>query len=127
MREEVQSLAIRVETGEASITSLESQMTALERTQATQTTTAVDLQLNLEDMEDHSRRNNLQLRGIPEATGAEDLAETVVAIFRDILGAESPPQNWIGSTEPWVPNPQTQTALEMCSAGSTGIPRYTHK
>lgn len=69
VREKVQSLAVQVETGEASITSLESRVTALEQTQTSQALTAVDLQLHLEDMEDRSRRNNLRMRGLSEATG----------------------------------------------------------
>lgn len=69
VKEEVQSLAIRVETGETSVTSLEHRMSALENAQATQMATAVDLQLHLEDLEDRSRRNNLRLWGLPEATG----------------------------------------------------------
>lgn len=40
-------------------------------------------------MGDRSRRNNLRLRGIPEATGPEDLVETVTAIFHKLL--DSPP------------------------------------
>lgn len=45
--------------------------------------------MHLEEMEDRSRRNNLRLRGIPEATGPEDLAEWVTAIFLSLL--ETPP------------------------------------
>lgn len=63
---------------------------ALERSQESQDATAIDLQLHLEDLEDRSRRNNLRLRGIPEATGAEDLAATVSAIFQIILGPTPP-------------------------------------
>lgn len=36
-------------------------------------------------MKDRSRCNNLQLRGIPEATGPENLAATVKAIFQRLL------------------------------------------
>lgn len=39
-------------------------------------------------MEDRSHRNNLRLRGLPEATGPEDLADTAVAIFRSLPGIE---------------------------------------
>lgn len=41
-------------------------------------------------MEDRSRRNNLRLRGLPEATGLEDLADMAVAIFRSLPGIELP-------------------------------------
>lgn len=43
------------------------------------------LQLHLEDIEDRSCRNNLQLRGIPEDTDTENLGETVKGIFRTVL------------------------------------------
>lgn len=48
----------------------------------------INQQLHQEDMEDWSRRNNLRLRGIPEVTGAEDFADTALAIFRSIEGVE---------------------------------------
>lgn len=37
-------------------------------------------------MQDRSRRNNLRLRGFPEATGAEDLAATAADIFHKLPG-----------------------------------------
>ncbi|KAM5171847.1 olfactory receptor 1E16-like [Mantella aurantiaca] len=43
------------------------------------------------DQEDRNRRNNLRLRGIPEATGAENLEATILAIFNIVLG--TPPAN----------------------------------
>lgn len=48
------------------------------------------LQLHQEEMEDRSRCNNLRLRGLPEATGSEDLAATVT--FRRLPG-DPLPQN----------------------------------
>lgn len=57
-------------------------MAALERSRISQADTAADLQLHLED---RSRRNNLGLMGLPEATGTEDLQVTVSAIFRMVL------------------------------------------
>lgn len=53
-------------------------MTTLESHQDTHTRAAVTLQLHMEDMSSH---NDLRLRGLLEATGPEDLAETVVANF----------------------------------------------
>lgn len=46
----------------------------------------------MEDIEDRSKRNNLQLRGLPEATGTEDLSKTAAAIFRNITGVSLPAQ-----------------------------------
>lgn len=45
----------------------------------------VNLQLHLEDLENKSRRNNLRLRGLPEATDTEDFSATVSAIFQRVL------------------------------------------
>lgn len=90
IREEIHGLTEWVESSDTSILSLTQWVSALERSQASQTATAIDLQLHLEDLEDHSRRNNLRLRGITEATGAEDLAVTVTAIFQTILGNDPP-------------------------------------
>lgn len=42
------------------------------------------------ELEDWSRRNNLRLRGLPEATGVEDLADSTLDIFRDIAGDAYP-------------------------------------
>lgn len=47
--------------------------------------TAIVLQLHLEDLEDRSRRNDLQLWGLSEATGVEHLQDTVKDIFHKIL------------------------------------------
>lgn len=40
-----------------------------------------------EDLENRNRRNNIRLRGIPEATGLEDLFHTVKSIFSHFLGS----------------------------------------
>lgn len=62
---------------------------------------AVALQLDLEDFKDWSCRSNLRLRGLPEAMGMEQLAETITAVFHKVL--DPPPRcrwSWIGFTEP---------------------------
>lgn len=90
VRADLHTLTDRVDSGETIISSLTHRIEALERSQESQDATAVDLQLHLEDLEDRSRRNNLRLRGIPEATGAEDLPATVTAIFQEVMGPSSP-------------------------------------
>lgn len=40
----------------------------------------------LDDMENRSRRANIRIRGLPEATGAKDIIPTLEGIFREILG-----------------------------------------
>lgn len=87
---EVRSVADRVTAGETAASALELRVNALKSAQDSHSHAAIDLQLHLEGMEDRSRRNNLQLRGLPEATGAEDLLATAIAIFRQIAGAAIP-------------------------------------
>lgn len=87
VRTEIGALTDRVDAGESSISSLEVRMEALEQANIAQAESAVALQLHLEDLEDRSRRNNLRLRGLPEATGAENLQDTVTAIFQRVLAS----------------------------------------
>lgn len=69
---------------------LETRVQALERANASHMVESQEMQLHLEEMEDRSRRNNLRLRGLPEATGPEDLAVTVTAIFDSLLDPTPP-------------------------------------
>lgn len=87
VRTDVQAISDRVSTGETSLSALEHRAAALEGSQETQMDTAMALQLHLEDLKDRSRRNNLRLRGLPEATGTENLADTVTAVFHKILAS----------------------------------------
>lgn len=50
VRAEMHSISNRVDSGEASLSSLENRVSALERAQTFQATTAVYLQLHLEDL-----------------------------------------------------------------------------
>lgn len=82
-------------TGETNVSALEMR---LKQVQDVQATSILTQQLRLEEMEDRSRRNNLRLRGLPEAMGSEDLAATALAIFRNIAGDTLPPTvsfDWI--------------------------------
>lgn len=94
---------------------MESRVQALERARASYTEEAQEMQLHLEELEDRSHRNNLRLRGIPEATGSEDLAETVTAIFIRLM--ESPPPTLeIVCIATWAPNPRTPPDPTICYA-----------
>lgn len=86
VRTVLHSVSDRVTSGETLVAALETRVQALDRASDSH---IVEAQLNLEEMEDRSRRNNLRLWGLPEATGPEDLAETVTAIFHSLL--DSPP------------------------------------
>lgn len=59
VRGEVSNLAERMGAGEASVTSLETQVSELKGSRDQHRDTAVALQLHVEDIEDRSRRNNL--------------------------------------------------------------------
>lgn len=85
VREDVTNLTDRVASGEAAFSDLTSRVAALEQTHDTHRDMSVALQLHVEDQ---SHRNNLQLRGLPEASGAEDLSAMAVEIFHRVL--ESP-------------------------------------
>lgn len=89
VREDVTALTDRVSTVEASFAVLEGRVAALEQTRDVQQDQTTTLQLHLEEIKDWSRRNNLRLWGLPEATGMESLEETAVAIFRKLLGTPS--------------------------------------
>lgn len=80
-----------MEVGESTVATIERRLSAVEAAQTAQASVILAQQLQLEEVEDRSRQNNLRLRGIPEATGIEDLAESTLAIFRDLMGEHYPP------------------------------------
>lgn len=64
VRKDVQSLSTRLTMGEFSMATLSQRVPALVSLQEAHVDAAVALQLHIEDMEDRSRGNNLQLRGL---------------------------------------------------------------
>ncbi|XP_041429830.1 uncharacterized protein LOC121397285 [Xenopus laevis] len=44
------------------------------------------LQQHVDDQENRSRRNNIRIKGLPEATGPEDLHPSIQDIFNNLLG-----------------------------------------
>lgn len=87
---EVQMFSSRLTVGETSLSTLDQRVSALETVQDKHTEAAAPLQLHLGDMEDRSRRNNLRLRGLPEATESGNLAGRVTDIFKGIEGVNLP-------------------------------------
>lgn len=69
---------------------LERRVIDLEHLQKAHIDAATMLQLHMEEMEDKSRRTNLRLRDLPEATGPEDLAVTAADIFHRLPGDTLP-------------------------------------
>lgn len=90
VRGELGVMSKRLTAGWSSVTDLEKRVTALEHLQDAHIDDAMMLQMHMEEMEDRSRRNNLRLRGLPEATGPKDLADTATAIFRGLPGDPLP-------------------------------------
>lgn len=90
IRTEVQVIDDRLTREEASVGSLELRVTQLEKAQQRHQEQLAEVQLHAEDLENRSRRQNLRFRGIPEATGQEDLSATVSAIIHTILDGDLP-------------------------------------
>lgn len=90
VRKAIKQLTDRVDSGESSVAALERRMQAMENRQTSQATKILTQQLQLENTEDRSRRNNLRLRGLPEAPEAENLSASTLAVFRDIAGEAFP-------------------------------------
>lgn len=88
IKSELHTITQRVSTGENLSSALESRVLTLEQAHESHNMEIQEMQLHIEEMEDHSSRNNLW--GIPEATGPEDLAETVTAIIHRLLGTPPP-------------------------------------
>lgn len=53
---------------------------------STQASALREFQRHLEDLDNRGRRNNIRVRGLPEATQDEDLQVTLQAIFNNVLG-----------------------------------------
>lgn len=89
-------LSNTISTGETSLSSLESHVSQLEQapysglTLLSKVTQVTLLQLHMEELEDWSCRNNLRLRGIPEAAGQESLQPTVLAICQQLATSITP-------------------------------------
>lgn len=83
-------MADRVSVGDATITSMEQLLSTLEKAQTSHMEATVAMQLHMEYMEDCSRRNNIRLKGFPEATGPEDLPATISAVVGQLIGDSLP-------------------------------------
>lgn len=86
LKQQVDVVEERVTAIETSQTNTETRLSTLESEYGAFRRHLVDVQLRLDDGENRSRRNNLRLRGIPEATMGPDLRSTVTAILNQVLG-----------------------------------------
>ncbi|XP_018415491.1 PREDICTED: TATA box-binding protein-associated factor RNA polymerase I subunit B [Nanorana parkeri] len=76
----------RVTSVETATTALSARMEALEEDARLTNSCLLSMHLRLDDSENRNRRNNLRLRGIPEATTGIHLRDTVAAILNTLLG-----------------------------------------
>ncbi|XP_073479740.1 protein HIDE1 [Aquarana catesbeiana] len=67
----------------------EARITALESASATHIRRLRHQQLRIEDSENRSRRDNIRLQGLPEATSGAKLKPTVISILNKVLGREA--------------------------------------
>lgn len=80
----------RVEALEVSVEDITPTLQALE-TRCTMQDQRIDsLLYQLDDVENWSRRVNIRIRGLPEATGPRDIIPTLQGVFTQILGKEAP-------------------------------------
>ncbi|XP_018426331.1 PREDICTED: von Willebrand factor A domain-containing protein 5A-like [Nanorana parkeri] len=86
LRQQVASSDNRVSALSVTVSTHNACIDALEATQAAHRSHLQQLQLRVEDGENRSRRNNIRLRGIPEATQGPHLHATVTAILNSVLG-----------------------------------------
>lgn len=87
---DVQQLLEQVAEGEAMRLAVEERLTGVEQEQTCQRERLLDLQLQIEDLEDQSHRQNVQIRGLPEVNGPEDLRTIVTVTFHQVLETEAP-------------------------------------
>lgn len=89
LRTEVHTLDDRVGKGEMEMSALELLVSQLEKSQAVFQDRLAEAQLQAEDLKNRSRWNN-RIWGLPEATGPENLQETITAVFRQLVGMDAP-------------------------------------
>ncbi|CAH2219856.1 Hypothetical predicted protein [Pelobates cultripes] len=85
------SLEGRMDEVEAAAHESTQQHQATEVAVTRQGTLLLTLRRQVEDLQNRSRRNNIRVRGLPEADAAP-LATTLEALFRQVLGADAPPE-----------------------------------
>lgn len=88
VKDSLHSLSSRADTMEQTPISTDQKIATLEATLTIQSQHLHALRLQQDDLENRSRRNNLKLWGIPEATTVRELCPTVATILNKILGRD---------------------------------------
>ncbi|XP_056391872.1 uncharacterized protein LOC130284929 [Hyla sarda] len=85
LRQDVSALTARVVGVEETQASSSSAVQALQAVVKQHSDQLFTLQQHLDDVENRNRRNNIRLRGLPEAVGPEELYPALLSIFNDLL------------------------------------------
>lgn len=80
----------RVEALEATVEDINPSLQALQAHSKMQDQRIDSLLDQLDDVENRSRRVNIRIRGLPEATGPRDIIPSLQGLFTQILGREAP-------------------------------------
>ncbi|CAH2285666.1 Hypothetical predicted protein [Pelobates cultripes] len=67
-----------------------SRLDATDAAVARQGNMLLQLRRQTENLDNRSHRSNIRIRNLPESAGEEDVTATLTALFRDILGPDSP-------------------------------------
>lgn len=86
LRTDLQHLSTKVTPLEEDACDTKQELSQIHARLASQASILRDFQRHLEDLDNRGRRNNIRVRGLPEATQEEDLPSTLQAIFNNILG-----------------------------------------
>lgn len=86
LRQDVSALFTRVEAVEETTATSSSSLQILQETVHQHSAQLFTLQQHIDDVENRNRRNNIRLRGLPEAVGSDELYPALLSIFNDLLG-----------------------------------------
>lgn len=87
---EIQFITDRLTREEVRVTSLGERVEIMEKKRGVYVEMVAEMQLQIEELEDRSRRCNLRLRGVPEGAEQENLQEKVMSIFHKVLEGRIP-------------------------------------
>lgn len=93
LRQDIQQVTLRVEDLETEHDTTRTYLSHVHPLLSAQSETIRDMNRHLEDLDNRGRRNNIRVRGLPEAAGTENLTEILVSIFNGLLG--TPPTHAI--------------------------------
>lgn len=93
VQDSLQGISQKIEVLEAECGSMKEKLTEVKTETTSQKSQLMKLALNVMDLENRHRRNNIRFRGIPESVGDGDLKPVVINICKSFL--KQPPQDQI--------------------------------